>query len=131
MYLTCPNGAVGVGIKAPSYTILQTFTYHGVLFTYGILALAFEDIVPNIKKIWIELIMIVCIDLMSLGANAAYSTSDSHYDWFFSTGSSFGMSPYVMPFIMLGIIFAMCLAIYGLYYLFKYKVFKQKEAIQG
>lgn len=130
MYLTCPNGAVGIGVKAFSYTILQTFAYHGVLFTYGILALVFGDITPNIKKIWIELIMIACLDLISLGANAAYSTSEHHYDWFFTTGSSFGMSPYVMPFIMFGIISLMCLAIYGLYYLFKYKVFKKKDAIQ-
>ena len=110
MYITCPNGAVGEGVKAFSYRMVQTFTYHGVLFTYGVLTLAYGENKLEYKKIYVETIMIACLVLISLGANAAYAIPGvSHYDWFFTTGSSFGVSPYLMPFVMFVIIFAMCL----------------------
>lgn len=126
MYITYPNGAVGGGTKAFCYKILQTFLYHGCLVTYGVLAMAYGECKLEYKKIYIELIMICSLTLISLGANASYSSTEHHYDWFFTTGSSFGMSPYVMPFIMIVIIFAMCNAIYGLYFLFKYLINRKK-----
>lgn len=127
MYLTCPNGAVGPGVKAFSYRMLQTFAYHGVLFTYGVLALAYNDKVLDYKKIYVEAIMIACLVIISLGANAAYSIpGGTHHDWFFTTGSSFGVSKYLMPFLMLVIIFAMCNAIYLIYFGVK-KIIEKKQ----
>lgn len=131
MYLTCPNGAVGPGVKAFSYRMLQTFTYHGVLFTYGVLALVYGANKLEYKKIYVEAIMIVALILISLGANHAYSIPGvSHYDWFFTTGSSFGVSPYLMPFLMFVIIFAMCNAIYLIYYGVKVLIEKKKNKDQ-
>ena len=126
MYITCPNGAVGPGTKAFSYVILQTFLYHGLLFAYGVFALVSGDVVLDYKKIYVEAILIASLVLIALGANAAYSTPDHHYDWFFVTGSSFGVSPYLMPFLMLVIIFAMCNAIYLIYFGVK-KIITKKQ----
>ena len=132
MYLTCPNGAVGPGVKAFSYRMLQTFTYHGVLFTYGILSLALGLNKLEYKKIYVEAIMILALVLISLGANHAYSIPGGHhYDWFFTTGSSFGVNEYAMPFIMFGIIFAMCNAIYLIYYGIKKLIEKKKASNQA
>ena len=131
MYLTCPNGAVGPGVKAFSYRMLQTFTYHGVLFTYGILSLTLGACKLDYKKIYMEAIMILALILISLGANHAYSIPGGHhYDWFFTTGSSFGVNDIAMPFIMFGIIFAMCNAIYLLYFGIKKLIEKKKAANQ-
>ena len=117
MYITCPNGAVGEGVKAFSYRMIQTFLYHGVVFTYGVLTMAYGENKLEYKKIYVEAIMIASLVLISLGANHAYSIPGGHhYDWFFTTGSSFGMSPYLMPFLMFVIIFAMCNAIYLIYF---------------
>lgn len=116
MYITYPNGAVGPGVKAFSYTILQTFIYHGLLFMYGVTSIVTLDIEVNYKKIWVEAIMIASLVLIALGANASYTTPEHHYDWFFVTGSSFGVNKYLMPFLMFVIIFAMCNAIYLITY---------------
>ena len=51
MYITCPNGAVGEGIKAFSYVILQTFMYHGLLFAYGVMTLTTGENKLEYKKI--------------------------------------------------------------------------------
>lgn len=127
MYLTCPNGAVGEGVKAFSYRMLQTFAYHGCLFTYGVLSLTYGANKLDYKKIYVEAIMIASLVVISLGANAAYATSDHHYDWFFTTGASFGVSPYLMPFVMFVIIFAMCNAIYLIYFGVKRIIEKKKQ----
>ena len=117
MYLTCPSGAVGDGVKAFSYRMIQTFMYHGAVFTYGVLTMAYGENKLEYKKIYVEAIMIALLVLISLGANSAYSIPGGHhYDWFFTTGSSYGVSPYLMPFIMLVVIFAMCNAIYLIYF---------------
>ena len=128
MYITCPNGAVGEGVKAFSYRMLQTFAYHGILFTYGVLTLAYGENKLEYKKIYVEAIMIASLVLISLGANAAYAIPGvSHYDWFFTTGSSFGVSPYLMPFVMFVIIFAMCNAIYLIYFGVKKIILKKQN----
>lgn len=132
MYITNPSGAVAPGVKAFSYRMLQTFIYHGSLFTYGVLALAYGECKLEFKKIYVEAILIVSLDVLSLIANYSYSKPSEdgwewHYDWFFSTGSSFGVSPYLMPFLMIVIIFLMCCAIYGLYYLAKYIIDRKAQ----
>ena len=126
MYITCPNGAVGPGTKAFSYVIIQTFIYHGILFAYGVTAIISQDVQVEYKKIYVEAIIIACLDLIALGANAAYSSEEHHYDWFFVTGSSFGVSPYLMPFLIFIIIFAMCNAIYLITYGVK-KIIEKKK----
>ena len=113
MYMTYPNG---VGGYVFSYKVLQTMLYHSCLITYGVCTMAYGFVKPDFKKIYVEAIMIACLDLISVGANIAYRTPEHHYDWFFTTGSSFGMNEYVMPFIIFGIFMAMCASLYLIYF---------------
>ena len=73
-----------------------------------------------------EIIILVVLILISLGANAAYSTPDHHYDWFFTTGSSFGINETIMPFIIFGVFFGLDMVIYLVCYLVN--KFLKKEA---
>ena len=120
-YVFIPSGVTGPDVMAFCYKEIQTFVYHGVLLGYGVLALLFGDIKPDFKKCWIDAIVVVAIILISLGANAAYSIPEEHqYDWFFTTGISFGIPPGIMPFIIFGVFFGTEMVIYGICYLIDY-----------
>lgn len=122
MYLVYPGNAIGE-ISPICYKILQTFIYHGCVFTWGLNTLSSGEFVPTIKNWYKSLIAIGCIAAWATFGNLAYNTSytgndpcDWHYDWLFLTGSSFGMSPILMPFLSIAAIFGTAMAIYGIYY---------------
>lgn len=126
MYITYPNGAVG-DISPICYRILQTFIYHGLVFSWGFNTLATKTVVPNIKNWWKSLACIVCVVLWASLGNAVYSNPDHHYDWFFLTGSSFPFVPEgVMPFAVIAAVLGMVFIIYGIYYAFM--AIKKKNA---
>lgn len=127
MYMTYPNG---VGGYVFSYKVLQTMLYHSCVITYGVCTMAYGFVKPDFKKIYVEAIMIAALVLISLGANSAYATEDHHYDWFFTTGSSFGMNKYAMPFIIFAIFMAMCASIYLIYFGIKILIEKKKNKKQ-
>jgi len=111
MYLTVPTALDDEFILC--YRSLQTIIYHGLLFFIGVTAISYDDIKIEYKYIYREAIVLVIMDLISIFANRAYGgIRGDNYDWFFSTGSSFGVSPYLMPFVMFAILFAQCNAIY-------------------
>ena len=122
MYLVYPGSAIGE-ISPFCYKIIQTFVYHGILFSWGLNTLASGQFVPNIKNCYKSLIGIVMIAIWATLGNLAYNTSylgvdcDWHYDWFFLTGTTFPfVPPYLMPFAVIAAIFGMVMIIYGLYY---------------
>ena len=121
MYLVYPGNAIGE-ISPFCYKIIQTFVYHGVLFAWGLNTLASGEFVPKFKNCYKSLILIGIIAAWATFGNLAYNTSyaggdgNHHYDWFFLTGSSFSMPPYLMPFIVIAIFFSVVLTLYGLYY---------------
>ena len=51
MWMCYPGTALG-GQPPFSYIIFQTFMYHGFLFCWGVLNLAFGDVEYDIRKIW-------------------------------------------------------------------------------
>ena len=122
MYLVYPGNAIGE-ISPLCYKILQTFIYHGCVFAWGLNTLASGEFVPTIKNWYKSLIGIALIAVWATFGNLAYNSSytgngecDWHYDWFFLTGSTFSMPPYLMPFLVIAAIFGMVMIIYGLYY---------------
>ena len=133
MYITYPNGAVG-GISALCYKIIQTFLYHGVLLAWGYLNLATGTVKPAFKRCYKVLIGICLIALWATVGNLTYNESyigegsAKHYDWFFLTGTSFGMHPALMPFAVIAAVFGVALMVYGLYYLVLHIASKKSSA---
>ena len=116
MYITYPNGAL-VEVSPLSYKIIQTFVYHGLVFSWGFNMLASGTVKPKIMNWWKSLIAIICIALWASLGNAIYSNPDHHYDWFFLTGSSFPFVPEpLMPLAVVAAILGMVFIIYGIYY---------------
>jgi len=122
MYLVYPGSAIGE-ISPFCYKIIQTFVYHGLLFSWGLNTLASGQFVPKIKNCYKSLIGIALIAVWATVGNLSYNTSylgvdcDWHYDWFFLTGTTFPfVPPYLMPLAVIAAIFGMVMIIYGLYF---------------
>ncbi len=112
MYITYPGSALG-GISPFCYKIIQTFVYHGLVFTWGVLNLLLKTCKLQFKDIWKEAVGIVILIIWASIGNYAYSTSSHHYDWFFVTGSTFPFIPaWLMPFVVFVAVYAMCNIIY-------------------
>lgn len=117
MWMCYPGTALG-GQPPFSYIIFQTFMYHGFLFCWAVLNLAYGEVVPDIKKIWKEFLGILMILVWAKFGNAIY---DSGYNWFFIETSIFPFLPdKIMPVAVVASVFAVCLVIYGAYYLARY-----------
>lgn len=131
MYITVPTGVDGEQLFC--YRTIQTLIYHGMLVTYGVLALCYEDVTLSFKTIYKEAIVIAIQILIALFANAVYSIpegrADVHgYNWYFVKGGIFGLpiSDLLMPFVMFAVLMIMACLIYGIYYLVKYLIKKKK-----
>ena len=121
MWMCYPGSALG-GQPPFSYIIFQTFMYHGMLFTWGVLNISLGDIVLSIKNIWKEFIGILCILIWAAFGNTIY---EGEYNWFFIEKSIFPfLSDEIMPVMVVISVFLVCLAIYGLNYLFIF-IFKR------
>lgn len=117
MYLVYPGSAIGE-ITPFCYKVLQTFIYHGVVFTWRFLSITTKRTEIDIKRSYKSAILIACIVIWAAFGNAAYSSESHHYDWCFITGSTFPFIPeFLMPFVVIACVFGMVLIIYGLYYL--------------
>lgn len=124
MYLSYPSGAFNESSPL-SYKVIQTFVYHGLVFSWGVNSIASKKVIPCIKNCYKSLIGLALISIWAWIGNSIYSSPEHSYDWFFITGSSFSyafpeaMHPYlcyVMPFVVIFAIFAVILCIYGIYY---------------
>ena len=113
MYITYPGSALG-GVDVFSYKVIQTFLYHGVLFTWGFLSVTTGSAILSFKKIWKELVGLAILVVWGLIGSYTYSNlTPSHYDWFFVTGSTYPFIPaWLMPFVVLVVVFAMCAIIH-------------------
>ena len=113
MWMCYPGTALG-GQPPFSYVIFQTFMYHGFLFCWGVLNLAYTDVVYDIRKIWKEFVGILMILVWASFGNAVY---DCGYNWFFIQESIFPfLSDEIMPLMVVLSVFAVCLVLYGFYY---------------
>ena len=136
MYIAYPSGVADGKVFAFSYRIVQTMLYHGLVVAHGIFAMAFGDIKIEWKKIYKEFIVVSIIAFIAVVANSIYSGSIGEFNWFFVSADPFGLipeniAPYIMPFVMIVVIFTMNVIIYSLYFTFKYisekEVFKKSK----
>ena len=113
MWMCYPGTALG-GQPPFCYLIFQTFMYHGFLFCWGVLNLAYGEVVLDIRKIWKEFVGILCILVWASFGNAVY---DADYNWFFIETSIFPfLSDEIMPVMVVTSVFSVCLVLYGAYY---------------
>lgn len=113
MWMCYPGTALG-GQPPFCYIIFQTFMYHGFLFCWGVLNLAYGDVVLSLRKIWQEFVGILLILVWAAFGNAVY---DRGYNWFFIESSIFPFLPdKIMPVMVVLSVFGVCLVIYGIYY---------------
>lgn len=116
MWMCYPGSALG-GQPPFCYIIFQTFMYHGALFCWGVLNLAYGEVVYKISKIWKEFIGILMILVWAWFGNTVY---DRSYNWFFIESSIFPFLPdKIMPVMVVLSVFGTSLVIYGIYFALK------------
>ncbi len=113
MWMCYPGTALG-GQPPFSYIIFQTFMYHGFLFSWAVLNLAYGEVVMDIKNIWKEFVGILLIFVWAKFGNTVY---DADFNWFFIETSIFPfLQDQAMPVAVICSVFGMCLVVYGAYY---------------
>lgn len=113
MWLCYPGSALG-GQPPFCYIIFQTFMYHGLLFCWGVLNLAYGAVKMDIHKSWKEFVGILIILVWAWFGNTVYGGGQN---WFFIETSIFPfLSDEVMPVMVVLAVFAVCLVVYGAYY---------------
>lgn len=124
MWMCYPGSALG-GQPPFCYLTFQTFMFHGLLFAWGVLNLATGAVVPKLRHCWKELFGILFILLWASIGNLLYE-----HNWFFLRESMFAFIPdKVMPPVVVVSVFAVCMAVYGLYFAFK-AIFGKKQATE-
>ena len=119
MYIVYPGSALGS--ESPfCYEIIQTFVYHGLLLSYGVLLLTTQTVIPNIRNSYKSLIGILIAVAWAAFGNAVYSEEGwgKGFDWFFITGKTFPFIPQIlMPLTVVVCTFGMVIVTYELYIL--------------
>ena len=125
IYVIYPAGVGQFQIHPLSYRVLQTLSFHGLMTAYGVFVLAFDDVKLEWKKSYKELLVIIAMTLWALLGNTLYNGSVGEYshnfNWFFVTQDPFyilpeNIAPYIMPFIMIAVIFIADMLVYVAYF---------------
>ena len=123
MYITYPGSALG-DIGTFSYKVVQTFVFHGLVFSWGVLSLATGSISLKFKNIWKQAVGILIVMIWATLGNFTYAD----YNWFFLKSSIFPFIPdSAMPIAVFGAVFAMCAIIYSIDLIVKKVIKKNKE----
>lgn len=112
MWMCYPGSALG-GQPPFSYVIFQTFMYHGLLFGWGLLNLAWGGVTLRWKEIWKEFVGVLILLIWSGFGNAVYDEQN----WFFTKQSIFPFLPdKVMPPVVVFCVFGTCFLVYCGYF---------------
>ncbi|MBR0447418.1 MAG: YwaF family protein [Clostridia bacterium] len=112
MWMCYPGSALG-GQPPFSYVIFQTFMYHGLLFGWGLLNLAWGGVTLRWKEIWKEFVGVLILLVWSGFGNAIYDEQN----WFFTKQSIFPFLPdEVMPPVVVFCVFGTCFLVYCGYF---------------
>lgn len=124
MYICYPGSALG-GILPWSYRVVQTFLFHGLSLTWGVINMTTGEVKMSYRNLPHEFMALLCMTVWAAIGNTLYSTTDRHFDWFFITGSTFPFIPKrLMPLVTVCSILAMCAIIHTIYYV----IVRLKEA---
>lgn len=124
IYVIYPAGLGWYSISPFSYRVIQTVLFHGVMTAYGIFVLAFESPNLKLKNSYRDLTAITVMTLWAILGNTLYNGEYGDYshafNWFFVVRDPFyilpeNISPYIMPFIMVLVIFTSDMLIYAIY----------------
>ena len=121
IYVIYPAGVGWYQVAPYSYRVIQTLLYHGLMTLYGVLTLAYDGEKLEWKNCWKELIVIVLMTLWALIGNAIYNSDARVYNWFFVVQDPFyilpsNIAPFVMPFVMITVIFFANILVYLSYF---------------
>ena len=126
MWMCYPGTALG-GQPPFCYVIFQTFMYHGFLFCWATLNLTLGAVTLDIRKVWKEFVGILMILVWATFGNTVY---DGDFNWFFIEKSIFPfLADEIMPPVVVGCVFGVCLVVYGAYYGIKAIANKEKVAV--
>lgn len=122
IYVIYPAGVGWQQIHPLSYRVMQTLLYHGSMTAYGVLYLASREARLTWKACCRTLPVIIAMTLWAMLGNALYNGTADGYDhffnWFFVVRDPFyllpaDIAPYIMPFVMVLVMFTAVTLIYG------------------
>lgn len=128
IYTVYPAGVGWYQIHPLSYRVIQTLLFHGSMTAYGVLFLAFGRPQLTRKSCMQTLPVIVAMTVWAMLGNWLYNGSAGDYDhffnWFFVVRDPFyllpaDIAPYMMPFVMIVVMFAAAWLVYGAWFLIK------------
>ncbi|MCR4805302.1 MAG: YwaF family protein [Clostridia bacterium] len=124
VYLIYPAGVMWHAVHPLCYRVWQTLLFHGMMTTYGFVALMADRKDLSLRD-WPRHLAVVCgMTLWALLGNALYTGAAGSYDhdfnWFFVTADPFGLLPpsaarLAMPFINTALFFAVEMGILALF----------------
>lgn len=127
MWMCYPGSALG-GQPPFCYIIFQTFMYHGFLYTWGFLNMAWGEVRLEWKKLWHEALGILMILVWADLGNTIYGREQN---WFFIESSIFPFLPdAIMPLAVVFSVFGSCLVVYSVYFAVR-AAFKKHSLIKN
>lgn len=130
IYVIYPAGVGWYLVHPLCYRVIQTLLFHGIMTAYGLLVLVYETADLKLKNCGRELLVIIAMTLWALLGNTLYNgIAPRPFNWFFVTQDPFyllppHLAPYIMPPVMILVMFAAVLLIYGGYFGVKKLLYK-------
>ena len=111
IYVIYPAGVGWYQIHPLSYRVWQTLLYHGAMTAFGLFSLCFGEVKLEWRKCTRDLAFLCVMTVWALLGNTLYNGLDGRFfNWFFVVRDPFyilpeGISPFVMPVVMVAVMF--------------------------
>lgn len=125
IYVIYPAGVGWYLVHPLSYRVWQTLLYHGAMTAFGLFSLCFGEVRLEWKKCPRDLGLLCVMTAWALLGNTLYNGLDGRFfNWFFVVRDPFyvlpeTVAPFVMPFVMVAVMFAGEVLIRAVYHLVK------------
>ena len=112
IYVIYPAGVGWYQIHPLSYRVWQTLLYHGAMTAFGLFSLCFGEVKLEWRKCPRDLAFLCVMMVWALLGNTLYNGLDGRFfNWFFVVRDPFyilpeGISPFVMPVVMVAVMFS-------------------------